>query len=99
MKKLMAALIVVTLISGSVPALASDGSGGGASVAASMIVDVIIARPAGFVGTILGSAIFVLALPFAALGRNVEPVVQTLVVDPFKFTFTRPVGDFSCWEH
>jgi hypothetical protein len=25
-------------------------------------------------------------------------VVQTLVVDPFKFTFTRPVGDFSCWE-
>jgi len=95
MKKIvMATLVVVTLITASVPALAD----GGASVAASMIADVIIARPAGFVGTILGSAIFVLALPFAALSRSVEPVAQTLVVDPFKFTFTRPVGDFSCWE-
>ncbi len=93
-KMVIAALVVVTLISTSVPALAD----GGATVASAMVVDVIIARPAGFVGTILGSAIFVLALPFAALGGNVEPVVQTLVVAPFKFTFTRPVGDFSCWE-
>ncbi len=99
MKKVIAALIVVTVISGSVPVFASDGSGGGASVAASMIADVLIARPAGFVGTIIGSAIFVLAVPFAALGGNVKPVAETLVVDPFKFTFTRPVGDFSNWEH
>jgi len=99
MKKMVAALIVVTLILSSVPALAGDGSGGGASVAASMVADVLIARPAGFVGTILGSAVFVLALPFAALSGNVKPVAETLVVDPFKFTFTRPVGDFSSWEH
>ena len=93
-KTVMAALIAVILISTSVSALAD----GGASVAASMIADVFIARPAGFVGTILGSAVFVLALPFAALSRSVEPAAQTLVVDPFKFTFTRPVGDFSSWE-
>ena len=95
MKKfVIAALIVITLVTTSMPALAE----GGATVASAMIADIFIARPAGFVGTILGSAIFVLALPFAALSGSVEPVVQTLVVEPFKFTFTRPVGDFSCWE-
>jgi len=93
-KTVIAALVVMTLISTSVSALAD----GGATVAAAMVVDVIIGRPAGIVATILGSAVFVLALPFAALSGSVEPVVQTLVVDPFKFTFTRPVGDFSCWE-
>ena len=93
-KMVIVALVVVTLITTSVPALAA----GGASVAAAMVADVIIARPAGFVGTILGSVIFVLAVPFAALGGNVKPVAETLVVDPFKFTFTRPVGDFSSWE-
>ena len=93
-KMVIAALVVVTLISTSVPALAE----GGATVASAMVVDVIIGRPAGIVTTILGSAVFVLALPFAALSGSVEPVVQTLVVDPFKWTFTRPVGDFSSWE-
>ena len=93
-KVVIVALVLVTLIMTSVPALAA----GGASVAAAMVADVIIARPAGFVGTILGSAVFILALPFAALSRSIEPVAQTLVVDPFKFTFTRPVGDFSSWE-
>ena len=93
-KAVIVALVLVTLITTSVPALAD----GGASVAAAMTVDVIIARPMGFVGTILGSAVFILALPFAALSRSIEPVAQTLVVDPFKFTFTRPVGDFSSWE-
>ena len=93
-KVVIVALVLVTLITTSAPALAD----GGASVAAAMTVDVIIARPMGFVGTILGSAVFILALPFAALSRSIEPVAQTLVVDPFKFTFTRPVGDFSSWE-
>ena len=93
-KMVIAALVVVTLISTSVPALADDG----ASVAAAMVADVVIARPAGIVATVLGSAVFIVALPFAALSGSVEPVAQTLVVEPFKFTFTRPVGDFSCWE-
>jgi hypothetical protein len=93
-KMLIAALLVATLITTSGPALADSG----ASSAAAMVVDVFIARPGGFVGTILGSAVFILALPFAALSGSIEPVARTLVVEPFQFTFTRPVGDFSCWE-
>ena len=92
-KMVMAALIVVTLISTSVPSLGQDGAG-----APAMIADVIIGRPAGFVGMIIGTAVFIVALPFAAISGSVEPVARTLVAEPFKFTFTRPVGDFSCWD-
>jgi len=93
-KMVIAAFTVLAIILTSVPALADDG----ASVATAMVADVVIARPAGIVAIVLGTAAFIVALPFAALSGSVEPVVQTLVVEPFKFTFTRPVGDFSCWE-
>jgi hypothetical protein len=93
-KVILTVFIVVTLVSTSVPALAEDG----ATVAAEMVADVIIARPAGIVATVLGTAVFIVALPFAAISGSVEPVAKTLVADPFKFTFTRPVGDFSCWD-
>ena len=91
-KMVMAAFVVVTLISTSVPVLANDGG------AVEMIADVLIARPAGLVAIVIGTAAFIVALPFAAISGSVEPVARTLVAEPFKFTFTRPVGDFSCWE-
>jgi len=94
-KMIIAAFIVVTLISTSVPALADDGQ---LNVAAAMAADVIIARPAGLVTMVLGTAVFIVALPFAAISGSVEPVARTLIAEPFKFTFTRPVGDFSLWE-
>ena len=93
-KMVIAAFTVLAIILTSVPALADDG----ASVATAMVADVVIARPAGILAIVLGTAVFVVALPFAALSRSIEPVAETLVVAPFKFTFTRPVGDFSCWE-
>jgi len=93
-KKLIAAFIALTLISTSMPALAEDG----AYAATAMAADVLIARPAGLVAIVLGTAVFIVALPFAAISRSVKPVGRTLVADPCKFTFTRPVGDFSCWE-
>jgi hypothetical protein len=93
-KMILGVFIVVTLISTSVPVLADDG----AIAAAAIVEDVFIARPAGIVATLLGTAVFIVALPFAAISGSVGPVAETLVADPFKFTFTRPVGDFSCWD-
>jgi hypothetical protein len=93
-KRVIATFIALTLISTSMPALADDG----AYVATEMVADVIIARPVGLVAIVLGTAVFIVALPFAAISRSVEPVARTLVAEPCKFTFTRPVGDFSCWE-
>ena len=60
-----------------------------------MILDTIVERPAGLVATIVGTAVFVVGLPFSLLGNNTRDTAQTLVVAPAKFTFARPVGDFG----
>jgi len=60
--------------------------------AGAMTYDLFIMRPVGAVATIAGSAIFVLSLPFAAIGGTVPQTSEKLVVNPFKFTITRPLG-------
>ena len=60
-----------------------------------VVADVVVARPACFVATVVGSVFFVVALPFAALSKSVNKTADTLVVKPGKATFTRPLGDFG----
>lgn len=62
--------------------------------AGAMIADTVFARPLGLATTIAGSAVFVVSLPFSALGGNASTALQKLVKDPFVFTFRRPLGDF-----
>jgi hypothetical protein len=58
-------------------------------------VDAVIMRPALLATTVVGSAIFVVALPFTAISRSIKSSAQSLVVAPAKATFTRPLGDFD----
>lgn len=60
--------------------------------AMAMTGDLILARPALFVMTVIGSAAFVVSLPFSALGGNVGDAADTLVVGPGKATFVRCLG-------
>lgn len=60
-----------------------------------IVVDVLIARPAGLAATALGSAFFVLALPFAAMTGGIDDAAEALVAAPARATFTRPLGDFD----
>ncbi|HEV2695769.1 MAG TPA: hypothetical protein VG347_22970 [Verrucomicrobiae bacterium] len=60
-----------------------------------VVGDVALVRPGCFLVTILGSAVFVVALPFAAASGSVKTTADTLVVHPAQATFTRPLGDFS----
>lgn len=62
--------------------------------AATMTVDALLVRPLGLVATILGAGIFVVSLPFSALGGNVGEAGRALVVAPAKMTFSRPLGQF-----
>ena len=62
-------------------------------VAGKMAAELVV-RPIGACATIIGGTIFVLTLPFSALGGNTKPAYDYLVVDPFMFTFNRPLGDF-----
>ena len=62
------------------------------------ITDVTLVRPGCFLATLLGSAVFVLALPVAAISGSVHRTADTLVVAPAQATFTRPIGDFTSLE-
>ena len=59
-----------------------------------MMYDTIIMRPAGLLATIVGSAVWLVSLPFSALGDNVDTATQKLVKDPAAYTFKRPLGEF-----
>ena len=59
-----------------------------------MIADLVLLRPAGFIGTVLGSAVFVVSLPFSAIGGNSKEALEKLVKEPARYTFSRPLGDF-----
>ena len=86
--KLLTALCVTALTLGSATSgLADDG--------ATMIADTVVVRPACLVATVVGSAFFVLALPFAALSKSVHPTAHALVVVPARATFSRQVGDMD----
>ncbi len=57
-----------------------------------MTADAVLVRPLTFVATLLGTGVFVVSLPFSALGGNVGEAGKTLVVTPFKATFLRCLG-------
>jgi len=66
----------------------------GGSDPGGMIVDCLVARPVGFASLVVGTASFLVSLPFSALGRNTEQAFQSMVMDPGRYTFLRPLGNF-----
>jgi hypothetical protein len=60
-----------------------------------VVGDVALVRPGCFVATVIGSAVFIVALPIAVTSGSVKETADILVVRPAKATFTRPIGDFT----
>jgi len=60
--------------------------------AMAMFGDAVLARPLLLAGTLVGTGLFVVTLPFSALGGNVKEAANTLVVGLAKTTFTRCLG-------
>jgi ribose/xylose/arabinose/galactoside ABC-type transport system permease subunit len=57
-----------------------------------MIGDLLVARPLLIAATVVGAGVFVVSLPFTALGGNVGAAGKALVVDPGKAAFVRCLG-------
>ena len=57
-----------------------------------MVGDLLVARPLLLVATVIGTGLFVVALPFTALGGNVKASAQSMVVEPARATFVRCLG-------
>ena len=57
-----------------------------------MIVDAVIARPLLAAATVGGSAVFLVTLPFTALGGGVDAAAETLIKTPAEAAFRRCLG-------
>lgn len=60
--------------------------------ALAMTGDLVFARPALLVMTVIGTGVFLVSLPFSLLGGNSVEAGNTLVVQPAKATFVRCLG-------
>ena len=58
-----------------------------------ILADTLIVRPMGIAACIIGLAGSIIAFPFAALSNSQGRVTQRLLVEPFDYTFRRPLGE------
>jgi len=65
---------------------------------AEMAADAVFARPLGLVGTVAGSVLWVLSLPFTLPSGSAERAAKQMVAKPAELTFKRPLGQFSSCE-
>ena len=61
----------------------------------SIFFDILFLRPAGIVALGLGCGAAVVAIPFSLPSGSSPQVCQKLIVDPFDFTFLRPLGTWK----
>jgi len=60
--------------------------------APAVISDVLVLRPLGFAGTVLGTTTFLVSLPVTLSFRQRHQAENLLVKKPFRYTFKRPLG-------
>lgn len=95
-KRILAAgLGALALATSSVPALAQSNSAIDNDRGANMMADLLIVRPIGIVGTVLGAAGFIVSLPFTLPTGSTGEAARAMVGNPFEYTFNRPLGDFD----
>ena len=61
---------------------------------AKMAADLLLMRPAGIAATLVGSVIFVVALPFTLISGDTQHSLDKLIKEPGKYIFDRPLGYF-----
>ena len=58
-----------------------------------MLMDAFLLRPLGLAATVLGTAAFIVTLPFSLPTRSADDAAKVLVVKPAAYTFARPLGE------
>lgn len=94
MKPLVAALGAVFLLSASIPTSAQQPGTVTGDRGSDMTADLLIVRPLGIVGTVIGAVAFVISLPFTLPTGSAGDAAHEMVGKPFEYTFNRPLGDF-----
>ena len=60
-----------------------------------VVVDLLFVRPLSLAALVIGSAISIVALPFALASGTTGAVYEKLVVEPYAYAVCRPLGDFD----
>jgi hypothetical protein len=58
-----------------------------------MVADLALARPMGLAALVFGVATSIVALPFALMTCKTGKMYEKLVVEPYSYTFSRPLGE------
>ena len=58
------------------------------------VFDSLILRPSGLVLLVFGSVFAIPSYPLSMIDGTQDVVLERCVLDPYEFTFTRPIGDF-----
>jgi hypothetical protein len=94
LKSLITSLSLAVFLAFSLPGTAlANESGTESGDDAAIIFDLLLLRPAGLIATVVGSAFFVVALPFSLPTGSVEKTFNSLVASPAVYTFYRTMGD------
>ena len=96
-KRLSSYCLAVLLATGNMTytasAYAGDSYKGEHSAGGAMLADAVFMRIPMTAVTIVGAGLFVITLPFSALGGNVGEAGTKLVKEPFEYAWVRPLGD------
>ncbi len=62
--------------------------------AGAMFADLVTLRPVGLAAIGACWLLYIPVLPFAILGGNTKAATERLIVEPWKYTISRPIGAF-----
>ena len=91
MRRILILMLSAMFLDATTPRTSAFDDGSFEAVAA----DALVVRPFSFVATLVGSAIFIIALPVAAISNSTSQTAEALVLKPGRATFTRPMGELS----
>jgi hypothetical protein len=57
------------------------------------MMDVLVARPLGIAAGIVGTAVFIVSLPFTIPTKSVDAAAEMFILEPFRFSFARQFPD------
>ncbi len=88
MKKIVVIMLTLIIVLTSSMAFAATDTS-----ASSVITDMLLLRPVGIASLGVGTAMYIVALPFSLITRSHGTTFKVLVKEPFEFVFVRPVGE------
>ena len=94
-RKLLMLILVFALLFQNAGVFAADQSETASAKpsTAAILADIFALRLGGLIGTICGTVGFIVSLPVTVPTKKIDPVGEMLVITPFNYTFTRPLGE------